>query len=406
MIPAGTVRIKSYFASSVEQAIAQARVELGADALLLNTRKNVESDGTPRYEVTMGVPGSQTSAAQPRSTAAGAPSSAPAAAPIEDDVLAGMSAMREQIAEIQALLAQGGRTQLLKSRLVPDLAQLHQGLLDAQVDSALSLDIMAKLEGIISTDAFFREAVRGQRGTSNRWKSLPPDPRRVEGVLREELERRVRFAATIGVPGRAGGPVVVMVGPTGGGKTTSMVKLASKWAALNSSLPARLISLDVDRPGAREQLHALARPAIRHSFLKALESLPAIIADLREKECLLIDTPGFMAHSVAQAELLAKVLKGCPDLDVHLVIPAYMSAPDFKNTIERYRVFQPAKLLVTKLDEAQAFGTAFSMAAHSGLALSFLADGPRVPEDLHPASADAVLGTMGEWPRASAHHAA
>jgi flagellar biosynthesis GTPase FlhF len=49
------MRIKSYFAKSVDEAILQARAELGNDALLLNTRRS-EGAKAEHYEVVFGTP--------------------------------------------------------------------------------------------------------------------------------------------------------------------------------------------------------------------------------------------------------------------------------------------------------------------------------------------------------------
>jgi len=93
---------------------------------------------------------------------------------------------------------------------------------------------------------------------------------------------------------------------------------------------------------------------------------------------------------------------------VHLVAPAYMKARDLRKSIERYRLFQPSKLLVTKMDESETFGTVFSEAALAGLALSFLSSGSRIPDDIRAATRVDLLGLVWEQSRARAasHRAA
>ncbi len=91
---------------------------------------------------------------------------------------------------------------------------------------------------------------------------------------------------------------------------------------------------------------------------------------------------------------------------MQLVVPAYMKAADLRQCVERYQAFRPSKLLITKLDEAQTFGTLFSEVARSGLAFSFVTYGPGVPNDIREASMDDVLGMLEERPRARAQTAA
>jgi flagellar biosynthesis protein FlhF len=77
-----------------------------------------------------------------------------------------------------------------------------------------------------------------------------------------------------------------------------------------------------------------------------------------------------------------------------------MKARDLRNSIDRYRLFQPSKLLVTRMDETATFGTVFSEAALAGLALSFLSHGPRIPDDIRATTGDDLLAMVRERSRA------
>jgi len=140
--------------------------------------------------------------------------------------------------------------------------------------------------------------------------------------------------------------------------------------------------------------------------VESLADLPKLVTEARRKECVLIDTPGFSAHEQIAAAELAAALDACSDVDVHLVAPAYMRARDLRNAIERYRVFRPSKLLITRLDETETLGPVFSEAAQGGLALSFLSHGTRIPEDIRPATVEDLLAMVPALPLARAHHAA
>ena len=105
-------------------------------------------------------------------------------------------------------------------------------------------------------------------------------------------------------------------------------------------------------------------------------------------------------------EKLAAVLAACGDVDVHLVAPGYMKARDLRNVIDRYQVFQPSKVLATHMDETETLGTVFSEAALAGLALSFVSNGPRIPDDIRAATGEDLLAMVRERARARAHKAA
>ncbi|HEV8416401.1 MAG TPA: hypothetical protein VGQ49_22600 [Bryobacteraceae bacterium] len=414
MKDANGIKIKSYFAKTVDEAISKARVELGSDALLLNTRKIADTSAGGGYEVVMGIAGPApapkvTAPATPRpatratATAAAAPKppgESLGRTPENPEVASEMEKLRARMDELQSLLVQSANNAWAAQRSVPEVADVYARLIAAEVDPALGKDIADRLEAAMATDAFFLFTGPDPAGAQNRWKLLKSEPARVEQFLRTELESRVSLHPRLGGNG-AKDAVAALVGPTGSGKTTSLAKLA---IAASAQRPVRILSLDRSRPGAQELLRSLATSAIAFSSVDSVESLPKLIADARKTECVLIDTPGYTAGYSPQeqpaAEKLAAALASCGEVDVHLVAPAYMKARDLRNSIDRYRLFQPSKLLVTRMDETETFGTVFSEAALAGLALSFLSHGPRIPNDIRAATADDLLAMVRERSRA------
>jgi len=406
MKDANGMKIKSYFAKTVDEAISKARVELGSEALLLNTRKIADTGTGAGYEVVMGVAGAAsptpavkptepgpTPKLRPRTTAV---TNAASESLPRSEASADMEKLRAQMDELQSLLVRSAKNAWFTQRSVPEVADVYARLIAAEVDPGLSKDIADRLEAVMATDAFFISTGPEPAGAQNRWKLLKSDPSRVEKFLRAELESRVVLRPRLGVNG-AKGAIAAVVGPTGSGKTTSLAKLA---IAASAQRPVRVISLDPSSTGVQQLLKPLAVSAISYLSIDSLENLPKLVAEARKNECVLIDTRGYTAVEQPAAEKLAAALTACGDVDVHLVAPAYMKARDLRNSIERYRLFQPSKLLVTKMDETESFGTVFSEAALAGLALSFLSHGPRIPDDIRAATGEDLLAMMQERPRA------
>ncbi len=129
-------------------------------------------------------------------------------------------------------------------------------------------------------------------------------------------------------------------------------------------------------------------------------------AEARKTEFLLIDTPGYAPTDRQAAEATAGALAECPGADTHLVAPGYMKPIDLRRCIQRYKIFRPSKLLVTKLDETHSFGSVFSEAARAALALSFLAHGPMIPRDIRPATSEDLLALALERHPARSLHVA
>ena len=195
-----------------------------------------------------------------------------------------------------------------------------------------------------------------------------------------------------------GGPVVLLVGPRGAGKTTTLAKLAVAGVRSQNACSVRLLSLDMSRAiTAHLQLQSLATAYLMDfQEVPAAYLLPGLIAEARQKETIFVDTPGYAGADANAADAAASALAECPQLDVHLVVPGYMKARDLRLCIEKYARFRPTKLLVTKIDETCSFGSIFSEAARAGLKLSFVASGPGIPQDIRPVSSEDLLSMAME----------
>ena len=113
--------------------------------------------------------------------------------------------------------------------------------------------------------------------------------------------------------------------------------------------------------------------------------------EFRPKDLILIDTPGLCRSEMEACQELAKFLAAHPGVDTHLVLPASMRAADLCRVAEQYAVFEPRKLLFTRLDETETFGPILSCIVRMGRPVSFFRFGQRIPEDLAPATSELLL---------------
>lgn len=371
------MRIKSYLARTVDDAIAQARLELGTDALLLNTRKVPAQGGSPsRYEVMFGCAEEQPVLAieefrpapvePPKKFVKPAPKPEPA--PPQN---AGLEKLQSQMDELRSLLLRSSFERSGIGRTVPELADVYGRLRSCEVDAALAKDIVNRLEALMDTDAFFTKV---GPDSANRWKALRFDAKKLEEFVRAEMQKRVRMDAELGA-------AVAFVGPTGAGKTTTIMKIASA-----ETSPVRMLPLVTSGVGSLVQLQTFAARSGIPCSPATVESLPEMIAEARRKTMVLIDTPGYLPDAVSAAEILSRA-----GVEVHLVVPGYMRAADLRRCIEKYKIFNPSRLLVTKLDETEALGAAVSEAARTGLGLSFLTSGPSSAGQIRAASLEDLV---------------
>jgi flagellar biosynthesis protein FlhF len=182
------------------------------------------------------------------------------------------------------------------------------------------------------------------------------------------------------------GGIVAIVGPTGVGKTTTIAKIAARWSLRYGSADLALVSTDDYRIGAREQLSTYAR--ILGAPLYAANSgkeLAAVLARLKAKKLILIDTAGIGPRDARLKEQLAALRTGAPSARVLLALPAQGERHALDEITAAFGPLAPVACILTKLDEAASLGAAMSTAIRHGLPIAYLCNGQRVPEDLHGA---------------------
>jgi flagellar biosynthesis protein FlhF len=189
--------------------------------------------------------------------------------------------------------------------------------------------------------------------------------------------------------------IVLLAGPAGTGKTTTLVKLALRYG-LRARQPLQLLSLDTLRIGGWEQLACFARIAgLPCQPVHTPAALDQAFAEFSQKKLLLIDTPGFSPGDESQSRSLAAWLATHRAfVEVQLVLSAAARPSCNLSAIQRFAPFAPSKLLFTHMDEAESYGPVLETALRSGLPISFLANGQQVPEDIEEASFDRLLGTL------------
>jgi flagellar biosynthesis protein FlhF len=359
--------IKSYFSRDPENALATARAELGPEAVLVESRKAPpESRHLGEYEVVFAID---------------APREEPARAPVSER-------LSLEVAELKKEL-EGMRRTLTRTAFAPSNWPGASANLSDAYAILTANDVTPELAGEVAQGAESRLAAS----------SSPPVPLlpraaqamreagrpSIEGALLEELESRFRAEPALGKG--AGTPrVVALVGPPGGGKTTTLVKLAVNYG-LASRRPVLLLSMDTYRVAAAEQLRSFA--AILGVGIQVLETVNALAQSIEEnrgKELILIDTPGMAADDLENSTGLSRFLAARPDVDTQLVLSASMKPADLTRVVDSFEVFRPQRLLFTRLDETATFGSIFNEAARTGKPLSFFANGQRIPEDLEAAS--------------------
>ncbi len=359
------MRIKSFYAGSVEGAVGLARREMGEDAMLVESRRApLEARHLGEYEVVC--------ASIPEGGAAQSPE------PAQDARLAGeLAEMRRQLDLMSRTITRSAWSGSRWAAGAPGLSEWHAALTAADIDGEIVCQILECVQ---------RAAVAGES---------------LENLVRRELEQRVLVNPNLGVPGGESPRIAALVGPPGAGKTTLIAKLA-----VTCGLAARrnvlLLSMDDYRVAGADQLQSYATIlGVSFQAFDTVAALARALEGLRGKHLVLIDTPGYGARDMDRAQDLERFLSTQAAIATHLVLTSSMKSADLRNVAERYAVFQPASLMFTRVDETTSFGTAFSLSATLGKPISYLGTGQVVPDDLAEADSARILQLLAAHPAAS-----
>ncbi len=224
----------------------------------------------------------------------------------------------------------------------------------------------------------------------------------VEEILRERMEEALAVSNP-SISRQYGQKIMMLVGPTGVGKTTTIAKLAGQARQLDEHQRIVLITLDTYRVAAVEQLRVFAK--ILKIPLEVAVSQQDFLACLerhQQADLILIDTAGRSPKDRAGHEELVAMTRGSSKIETHLVLAAQMAESVQMDTIRRYQTLPIHKIIMTKLDETVRYGTMYNVLSQTGLPVSYLSAGQRVPEDLDVATRHGLVDlVLGEAPAAA-----
>ena len=184
--------------------------------------------------------------------------------------------------------------------------------------------------------------------------------------------------------------IVMLVGPTGVGKTTTIAKLATHYK-LKHKYQVGLITLDDYRINAYEQLAFYARK-LKASLNKVENTaeFERALDDMKHCDYILIDTIGSSQNDKKRLDFLRKFAHADYDIDVNLVLSANTKYEDLRDIYGAFGILNIDTLIFSKLDESKGFGNVFSLIYDTKKPVSYLTIGQEVPEDILAAKNDYI----------------
>lgn len=214
------------------------------------------------------------------------------------------------------------------------------------------------------------------------------------------LRLRLMEAIEVAEPFQKGQRIWAFIGPTGVGKTTTLVKLAAQfWLKVTRRIT--LITIDTYRIGAVEQLRTYGQILkLPVEVATSPEELRDIIDRQTGQDLLLIDTAGRNPRHTASMEELGAFLSAHPSIENHLVLSATMKERDLARMTTCFSIRPIRTYIFTKIDETEEYVPIFNQLLRFRRPLSYLTCGQRVPEDIELATkakvSDLVLSSI-QW---------
>ncbi|WP_374509301.1 flagellar biosynthesis protein FlhF [Niveibacterium sp.] len=263
-----------------------------------------------------------------------------------------MGAIRGMIERQLAGFAWGELT-----RGAPVRAQIMSELLEAGFSAQLSRELAEVVPGDVTADQA-RSLVRNQ--ISRRMLTLESES--------DLIER---------------GGVYALVGPTGVGKTTTAAKLAARCVVRHGADRLALITTDGYRIGAHEQLRIYGRIlGVQVHTVRDASELRRTLQDLAGKHMVLIDTIGMSQRDKMVAEQAA-MLSGAGHVRRLLLLNSTSRGDTLEDVVRAYEGPDLAGCILSKTDEAASLAPALDVVIRHELRAYYIANGQRVPEDLH-----------------------
>jgi len=378
------MKIKRFFASDVRRAMKMVKEELGEDAVILSNRRvngGVEIISAIDYD----EQALQQKVAQEQPE------------PIQsfDELPNNVASFRRPADSKLEPRQQDQKPQIVWSQ-EPTLVEMRgeiknlRGLLESQLASLTQKEFQEQQPYRYELQQRLGRLGFGSRLSRELLANLVDEPN-VEDMWRRLLGK---IAVRLNVENDdilTHGGVIALVGPTGVGKTTTIAKLAARYALRHGARNVALISADNFRIGAHEQLKAYARILdVPIRVADSAESLQTSLDYFCDKRLVLIDTAGMSQRDLRLQEQFS-VLQSDPRIRNYLVASVTTRLSGLEEVVRGFSELDLSGCVLTKVDECTSLGHALDALIRHQLPVAYVSDGQRVPEDLQPARAHTLV---------------
>lgn len=405
------MKFHTFSGETPAEALKKAQIECGENALVINTKqiRKKTISASALYEVVVAIEENQ---APPKPT----PTPIPSRHKSGEDVLFSLSEAAKQISQIAQATSDSGSSFPPKN---VEKSQSNEGLGDIKNEitkladkikliQEMFWDEKAHLRNNLAIPSEFSEIYKlakisgmGEDHLENIMNlTLEHMPSRMKNSS-ETIKRYFQVLLRKLIPVRVeeempkgSKKVMMFVGPTGVGKTTTIAKLAARYSYIQEKrAKVGIITLDTYRIGAVEQLFQYAK-MMRLPIEDVVEpsDFNNALSSLSHCDVILIDTVGSSQYDKDKLLKLNKFIQSSNfQIDVNLVLSAGCKLEDLKEIYKNFSFLDIDTLIFTKFDETKVFGTIFSLIYDTDRPVSYFSIGQEVPDDIVPASSDFLV---------------
>ena len=370
--------IKRYLVNDMQEAMAKIRSELGEDAVILNSRM-VRQKGLSnlfkkkRLEVVAAYD-SKIKKKHPILEARENASPAAAAASVENEKIDKLTGKLEDLQKTVAMLAEkfeGAAVQKdEKEKYSPEVAELYEKLLESDVVPEIAQELAESTEKAV--------------------KDSEDEP---GGVMAQLIAEKLGEASPVRIK-KYKRNVIVFLGPTGVGKTTTLVKIAGYFVT-EEGLKVGVINTDTFRVAANEQLKIYTDiMEIPLDTAYTAEELKEALKKQEDRELILMDTAGKNLSDGQYKEDIEKIIEICEPDELYITLSLTTGYKALKDIIDNLSFVKEYKVILTKLDEVSTWGNILNFADYAGKPLSYITDGQNIPDDIEQANPAKIAASI------------
>ena len=364
------MKIRRYMANNMQEALLKVKMDLGNDAVILNTRK-VKRPGlfsflrTPLVEILASLEEDENETKD----ISNIPN--PKVDELENKVKS-MEMMLDKIYKQMSNPSFQNAPSSTQEEKESGYSRIYKVFIDNMRQNDVEEDVINEI-----LDSLKKQGIDNNSNVNEAF-----------SIFQKEIIKRLGASEEITVENQKKPKVIIFLGPTGVGKTTTLAKIAANFI-IKEKKKVGLITADTYRIAAVEQLKTYSEiMGTPITVIYSPKEMKDAIKKHEDDDLVLIDTPGKSHKNKKHFDEIKEIVKNAEPDEAYLLISATTKMKDCKDIIEAYSFLENYKLIFTKIDETSSLGVVLNVKEITGKSLSYFTTGQSVPDDIEIADVE------------------